>query len=73
MGVERGNGPENDMLRYYDCPNCGKLEHYRKDDIIIEECPNCGKSIRQILGLNFRLTGDGWYSSDAGKLNNGGA
>lgn len=60
------------MLRTYTCTECGDFEDYRKDSEILTECPKCGEKITQVLGLNFKLNGDGWYSPDAGRMNNGG-
>jgi len=52
------------MNRTYICPKCGKFEVYLKEDKILKDCPSCNSSVKQKLGLNFRLKGQGFYSTD---------
>lgn len=52
------------MNRTYKCPNCGEFEVYHKTTEILQVCPECGAVVIQKLGLNFRLKGPGFYSTD---------
>lgn len=52
------------MMRYYSCPKCGTFDEYRRSAEIRQTCPTCDSKVKQELGLNFKLNGPGFYSTD---------
>lgn len=57
------------MLRTYRCPEHNIFEHWQSNMGVLDKCPKCNKPVTQVLGLNFKLVGPGFYSTDNGGNN----
>ena len=60
----------------YECMNCGKqCEVFQKfNDDPLSSCPDCGGHMHKLIShSSFILKGTGWYVTDYGRKDSGGA
>jgi putative FmdB family regulatory protein len=59
----------------YHCPKCGNFDQMQKiTDQPLRKCPTCKAKVTKLMSNPaFHLKGGGWYITDYGRKNGGGA